>query len=204
MISQLTGTIVSAGATWFVIDVQGVGYHATTTPAAAAALRPGEAATVHTSLVLRQDSLSLFAFLNADERHAFELVQTASGVGPKLAVAVVSVLGAAELRRAVLAEDLNRLCTVPGIGRKGAQKLVLELKDKVLLLAVEDEPQASVAPQPDPELWRSQVVDGLQSLGWSARDAGAACDAVAHLVEEDPGVGVGVLMRAALNTLARR
>jgi len=203
MISQLTGTIVSAGATWFVIDVQGVGYHATTTPAAAAALRTGETATVHTSLVLRQDSLSLFAFLNADERHAFELVQTASGVGPKLAVAVVSVLGAVELRRAVLSEDLNRLCTVPGIGRKGAQKLVLELKDKVPLLAA-NEPEAPVANQPDPELWRSQVVDGLQSLGWSARDAGAACDAVAHLVEEDPGVGVGVLMRAALNTLARR
>ncbi|HMR48703.1 MAG TPA: Holliday junction branch migration protein RuvA [Arachnia sp.] len=204
MISQLTGTVVSAGATWFVIDVHGVGYHATTTPAAAAALRVGETTTVHTSLVLRQDSLSLFAFLNPDERHAFELVQTASGVGPKLAVAIVSVLGAAELRRAVLAEDLKRLCTVPGIGTRGAQKLVLELKDKVLVLAADNGPQEPVAARTDPELWRTQVVDGLQSLGWSARDAAAACDAVAHLVEEDPGVGVGTLMRAALNTLARR
>ena len=204
MISQLTGTVVTAGATWFVIDVHGVGYHATTTPAAAAALRLGEVATVYTSLVIRQDSLSLFAFLSPDERHAFELVQGASGVGPKLAVAVVSVLGAAELRRAVLAEDLNRLCSVPGIGRKGAQKLVLELKEKVLVLAAGDEQQEQTQAGPEPELWRSQVVDGLQSLGWSARDAAAACDAVAPLVEENPDVAVGTLMRAALNSLARR
>lgn len=82
MISQLTGTVVTAGATWFVIDVHGVGYRATTTPAAAAALRPGEVSTVYTSMVVRQDSLSLFAFLSADEREAFELVQTASASAP--------------------------------------------------------------------------------------------------------------------------
>ena len=205
MISQLTGTLVAAGATWFVIDVQGVGFRATTTPATAAALRPGETVTVFTSLVVREDSLSLFAFQGIDEREAFELVQTASGVGPKLAVAIISTLGAAELRRAVLAEDLNRLCAVPGIGRKGAQKLVLELKDKVLVLAAsDDEPVTPTVAEAEAELWRTQVIDGLQSLGWSARDAGAACDAVAPLVAEDPNIGVAKLMRAALNTLARR
>src|SRR5699024_5163284 len=80
------------------------------------------------------DSLTLYGFQFPGEREAFELVQTASGVGPRLAAAIVSVLSPAEIRRAVSSEDLNRLCSVPGIGRKGAQKLVIELKDKVLLL----------------------------------------------------------------------
>lgn len=117
---------------------------------------------------------------------------------------MVSVLGASELRRAVLAEDLNRLCAVPGIGRKGAQKLVLELKDKVLVLGADEQPEQEAPAVPEAELWRTQVIDGLQSLGWSARDAGSACDAVAHLVEEDPDIGVAKLMRSALNSLARR
>lgn len=204
MISQLTGTVLAAGATWFVIDVGGVGFRALTTPATASALRPGSTCTVHTSLVVREDSMTLFGFDDAGERDAFELVQSASGVGPKLAVAIVSVLSPAELRQAVLSSDLARLCSVPGIGNKSAQKLVIELKDKVLLLDVSAEQANRATANTSGELWREQVAEGLQGLGWSARDAAAACDNVAHLVAENPEASIGSLMRAALNSLARR
>lgn len=208
MIAQLTGTVVQAGATSMVLDVNGVGYLAHTTPATAAAVRPGEGTTIHTSLVVREDSLTLYGFHRVGERDAFELVQSASGVGPRLAAAIVSVLTPAELRRAISSEDLARLCTVPGIGRKGAQKLVLELKDKVLVLAADEAGAAEGTDAPvtrsGGELWREQVGEGLQGLGWSAKDAAAACDNVAHLLEEDPDMAIGTLMRAALNSLARR
>ncbi|MHA6511767.1 Holliday junction branch migration protein RuvA [Tessaracoccus sp. Z1128] len=202
MIAQLTGTVVTAGATAGVIDVGGVGYRVLTTPQTAAGLRPGERTTLHTTLVVREDSMTLFGFGDEGEREAFELAQTATGVGPKLALAIVSVLTPGELRRAVLTEDIKRLCAVPGIGHKGAQKLIIELKDKVLLLA--DAPVGDGPAPVDGDAWRAQVSDGLQGLGWSARDAAAACDNVAHLVEEDPSVGVAKLLRAALNSLARR
>lgn len=202
MIQQLRGTVIEAGATTFTIDVGGVGFKALTTPATAAGLRLGETTTVHTSLVVREDSMTLFGFDDPGERDAFELVQTASGVGPKLAVAIVSVLSPTELRRAVSSEDLARLCSVPGIGRKGAQKLVIELKEKVLLLAdTGSEPRAVPTTT---EVWREQVSEGLQGLGWSARDAATACDNVAHLVEVEPSMAIGSLMRSALNSLAKR
>ncbi len=202
MIQQLRGTVIEAGATTFTIDVGGVGFKALTTPATAAGLRLGESTTVHTSLVVREDSMTLFGFDDPGERDAFELVQTASGVGPKLAVAIVSVLSPAELRHAVSSEDLARLCSVPGIGRKGAQKMVIELKDKVLLLA--DVTGEAKAPAPTTEVWREQVSEGLQGLGWSTRDAATACDNVAHLVQADPSMSIGSLMRSALNSLAKR
>lgn len=201
MIAQLTGTVLTAGATSAVVDVGGVGFLVATTPQTAAGLRPGEVATLHTALVVREDSMTLFGFAEPAEREAFELAQTASGVGPKLALAIVSVLSPGELKRAVLAEDLNRLCSVPGIGRKGAQKLVIELKDRVLVL---EDAAGGPAPVVAQDAWRAQVAEGLQGLGWSARDADAACDAVAHLVDADPDISMALLLRAALNSLARR
>lgn len=205
MIAQLTGTCVRAGATTCVLDVGGVGYLLHVTPATAACLRPGEQVTLATSLLVRENAVTLFGFADEHERDAFELAQSASGVGPKLALAIVSVLSPSELRRAVQSEDLARLTAVPGIGRKGAEKIVIELRDKVVTLVDADspEPQESPAEQAQ-ELWRAQVSDGLQGLGWSARDAEAACDNVAHLVDETPDVGVAQLLRAALNSLARR
>lgn len=205
MIAMLRGRVLHVGANDLVCDVGGVGYLVHTTPALAATLAPGSEATLHTSMVVREDSMTLFGFAEVAERDAFELVQRASGVGPKLAAAMVAILSPAEIRRAVLTEDLPRLTSVPGIGTKGAQKIVIELKDKVLLLP-DDSPTAAptgAAPRTS-EAWREQVSDGLVGLGWSVRDAGKACDEIAHLVEDDPKVGIGVLMRAALGTLARR
>lgn len=201
MIAQLTGTVVAAGGTWLVIDVGGVGLRALCTPATAAAVRLGQAATLHTSLVVREDSLTLYGFTDADERDAFELVQSASGIGPKIAQAVVSVLPPDDLRAAIASENLVALMKVPGIGRKGAQKMVIELKDKVNALGAVTAPAGEAGPAASG--WRDQVKSGLESLGWSSRDADAACDRVEPLLADDPGLGIGELMRAALRSLAR-
>ena len=201
MISHLTGVVSSIGATHVVIDVGGFGVHALCTPATTARVRLNQPATVHTSLVVREDSLTLYAFADAAERDCFELAQSASGVGPKLAQALVSVLSPDEFRTAVLQENLVTLCRVPGIGRKGAQKLVIELKDKVAALGVPA--GMTTAGSVGGDAWREQVSEGLQGLGWSAREADQACENVAALADE-PGVTVATLMRAALASLARR
>lgn len=202
MIAQLTGTVLQAGATSFIIDVGGVGYRALTNANTAAAVRVGEVQTVHTSLVVREDSLTMWGFSTPGERDTFELVQTASGVGPKVAAAMLSVFSPGELRHVISSEDARRLTTVPGIGAKGAQKIILELKDKVLLLTDDDDPQPTATPSD--AAWRQQVTEGLEGLGWSSKEAQKACDQVAPLVEDDPSTSIATLMRAALSTLAKR
>lgn len=202
MIAHVHGTVSQVGGTWVVLDLGGFGLRALATPATVASVTVGESAHLHTSMVVREDSLTLYGFTDAEERDAFELVQTASGIGPKLAQAVVSVLPPDELRAAILSENLVALCKVPGIGRKGAQKMVIELKDKVNALgAIPD--LSTGAPRPGADDWRDQVAAGLESLGWSAKDAAAAVEGVAGLRDEDPNVGIGDLMRAALRSLAR-
>ena len=201
MIAHLTGNVTAVGATFVVLDVNGFGMRALCTPATCAAVRLGQQATLHTSMVVREDSMTLYGFAEADERDLFELVQSASGIGPKIAQAVVSVMGPDDFRAAIATENLVALCKVPGIGRKGAQKMVIELKDKVNALG------ATTTPTPvgvGAAQWREQVSDGLQGLGWNLKDAEAACDGVAHLVEEDPNVGIAVLMRQALASRARK
>lgn len=136
MIAQLTGTVAAVGGTWVVLDLAGFGVRALCTPATVAAVRVGASTTLHTSLVVREDSLTLYGFADADERDAFELVQSASGIGPKIAQAVVSVLPPGDLRAAIVDENVTALTRVPGIGPKGAQKMILELKDKVKALGV--------------------------------------------------------------------
>ena len=204
MIAQLTGTVVTIRATSLVVDLGGFGIRALCTPATSASARLGEPITLHTSLVVREDSLTLYAFADADERDAFELVQSASGIGPKIAQAVVSVLPPAELRAAILTENIVALTKVPGIGPKGAQKMVIELKDRVDALGGPAGRGTGAAARPaSGPPWRDQVAAGLESLGWSARDAAAAVDGVVPLAEADPALGVGDLMKAALRSLAR-
>lgn len=203
MISHLTGTVTAAGATHVVLDLGGFGLTALCTPATAAGVRIGEVATLHTSLVVREDSLTLYGFASADERDVFELVQSASGVGPRIAQAVVSVMDAEQFRAAVLQENLVALCKVPGIGRKGAQKIVLELKDKVNALGAVTTPSMATDAGMHNAVWREQVSEGLIGLGWSSKDAEAACDNVAHLADEQDA-SIATLMRAALASLARK
>jgi holliday junction DNA helicase RuvA len=201
VIAQLSGQVIQVGPTSAVVEVGGFGVLAICSPNTVAGLRVGQRATLATSLIVREDSLTLYGFATADEREFFELLLTATGVGPKLAQAALAVLAPDELRRAIATENLVQLCKVPGIGRKGAQRIVIELKDKINAVAVAEpvagEPAAGNA-------WREQVTLGLQGLGWSAKDADAACTEVEHLTREDPGMPIAVIMKAALQTLARR
>jgi Holliday junction DNA helicase RuvA len=200
MIALLTGTVAAAGANWAVIQAGGVGLRVLCTPSTAARLRPGETATVHTSLVVREDSLTLYGFADAAERDCFELAQGASGIGPKTALAVVSVFTPDDFRVAVSSGNIAALTRVPGIGTKGAQRLALELKDKVGVLAGSGGGAAAAS---GPSSWREQVVAGLEGLGYSTRDAESACDRVAQQASDDPDLGVAELLRAALRTLAK-
>jgi Holliday junction DNA helicase RuvA len=201
MIASLTGTVLQVGPTSAVVEVGGLGVLALCSPNTVAGLRVGQRATLATSLVVREDSLTLYGFASADEREFFELLLTATGVGPKLAQAALAVLPPDQLRAAIASENLVQLTKVPGIGRKGAQRMVIELKDKINAVGLSAEAHTSASVQP---AWRDQVAQGLIGLGWSAKDADAACSEVEPLVADDPGTSVAVLMRAALQTLARK
>jgi Holliday junction DNA helicase RuvA len=201
MIAQVTGNVAAVGPTSAVVETGGVGLLALCSPGTLAGLRIGQRTTLFTSLVVREDALTLFGFATADEREFFELLITATGVGPKLAQAALAVLTPDQLRHAIAGEDLVALCRVPGIGRKGAQRIVLELKDKINAVGLVSEP--GLPPVPGQAVWRAQVTQGLVGLGWTLRDAEAACDEVAPLLVEQPDLGVAALMRAALLSLAR-
>jgi Holliday junction DNA helicase RuvA len=203
VIAHLSGTVAAVAPDGAVIEVGGVGLFVQCTPATLAGLRPGERARVATSLVVREDSLTLYGFAGDDERTVFELLQTASGVGPRLAQAMLAVLTPDALRRAVATEDLAALVSVPGIGRKGAQRIVLELSGR--LGAPGDgylAPLALAAPSGAPP-WQDQVRKGLVSLGWASREADQAIAAVEpDLTGDEPGeVDVAVALRAALRVI---
>ncbi|MFB4319409.1 Holliday junction branch migration protein RuvA [Actinomadura sp. 21ATH] len=200
MIAFVSGRVAAAGPDGAVIDVHGVGMAVQCTPATLAGLRVGEEARVPTSLVVREDSLTLFGFADDDERQVFELLQTASGVGPRLALAMLAVHTPNALRAAVAAEDLNALTKVPGIGKKGAQRIVLELKDR---LGGPAGGGADVRAPVKAEAWRDQVQMGLINLGWTARDADAAVDAVAADLDGGDPPPVAALLKSALKKLSK-
>jgi holliday junction DNA helicase RuvA len=205
MIAHVSGTVTSVAPDGAVIDVGGVGLLVQCTPGTLASLRAGERARVATSLVVREDALTLYGFASEDERSTFELLQTASGVGPRLALAVLAVLSPGALRRAVAAEDLAALTTVPGIGRKGAQRIILELAGRLGSPAdgADAVPQDRYAPA-GPASWRDQVRAGLVSLGWQAREADQAIAAVEpDLASDGEAVDVSVALRAALRAAGR-
>jgi len=207
MIAHLRGTVAGVAPDGAVIDVGGVGMRVQCTPGTLATLRPGEPSQVATSLVVREDSLTLYGFVSDDERNVFELLQTASGVGPRLALAMLAVHSPDALRRAVSTEDLAALTMVPGIGKKGAQRIVLEMKDR---LGPPGDDGAGLPGRPAPRApsWRDQVQSGLVNLGWPARDADLAIAAL-----EDEGViggsdgdvvEVATVLRAALRKLSKQ
>jgi len=181
MISHLAGTVAAVAPEGAVIEVGGVGLLVQCTPGTLATLRPGETARVATSLVVREDALTLFGFATDDERDVFVLLQTASGVGPRLALAMLAVFTPDALRRAVLSEDVAALTRVPGIGRKGAQRIVLELAGRLGAPGSGSpaDPGAVASARPGgPAPWRDQVRAGLVNLGWQVRDADHAIAAV--------------------------
>jgi holliday junction DNA helicase RuvA len=215
VIAHLDGLVCAIAPEGAVIEVGGVGLLVQATPGTLARLRTGERARVATSLVVREDALTLYGFASDDERDVFELVQTASGVGPRLALAMLASFSPDGLRQAIAAEDVAALTRVPGIGRKGAQRIVLELAGRLGSPAA---PAGVMGPPPGSgqaagaALWRDQVRAGLVNLGWSARDAEEAIAAVAAdlAAGTDPAGGpdgaavdVSVALRSALRKLSR-
>jgi holliday junction DNA helicase RuvA len=197
MIAFVRGEVAAVSVTSAVLEVGGVGLELMCTPGTLATLRHGHLATLPTSMVVREDSLTLFGFLDDDEKATFELVQTASGVGPKLAQAMLACLSPDDLRVAVAGDDVKTLTRVPGIGQKGAQRIILELKDRI---GAPTGVSGRVTSAPvDP--WRAQVHQGLVGLGWSARDADRAVESVSPEAGDQPDVGA--LLRAALRTLSK-
>ncbi len=131
MIASVRGLVAAVAPDSAVIEVGGVGLAVHCTPGTLAGLRTGEPARLATSMVVREDSLTLYGFADDDEKQLFELLQTASGVGPRLAQAVLAVHSPDVVRKAVAGGDLTTLTRVPGIGKKGAERLVLELRDRI-------------------------------------------------------------------------
>lgn len=198
MIAFVRGEVAAVTLTSAVLEVGGVGLELMCTPGTLATLRVGRPAMLPTSMVVREDSLTVFGFLDEDEKQAFELVQTASGVGPKLAQAMLAVLTPDDLRLAVSTEDVKTLTRVPGIGQKGAQRIILELRDRI------GPPVGSggrTSPAPAGAPWRDQVQQGLVGLGWSTKEADKAVEAVAD--EAGTAPDVPALLRAALRTLSK-
>ncbi|MET9512333.1 Holliday junction branch migration protein RuvA [Streptomyces flavidovirens] len=207
MIAFVSGPVAALAPTTAVIEVGGIGMAVQCTPNTLSTLRMGQDAKLATSLVVREDSLTLYGFADDDERQVFELLQTASGVGPRLAQAMLAVHSPDALRLAVSTGDEKALTAVPGIGKKGAQKLLLELKGRL------GEPLGTgghvgaqrVASGPAP--WGEQLQAALIGLGYASREAEEAVAAVAPQAEAALAEGsrppVPQLLRAALQTLNR-
>ncbi len=205
MIAYVAGRVAALAPDGAVVEVGGIGLSLQCTPSTLAALRIGDPAHLPASLVVREDSLTLYGFADEDERVVFELLQTASGVGPRLAQAMLAVHGPDELRRAVATEDLAALTQVPGIGRKGAQRIVLELKDRLGAVRGAVSPHR-VAPAGG-TTWRDQLHGALLGLGWSGREAddgvAAAAPHAAEAAAEGETPDVGALLKLALRALSR-
>jgi Holliday junction DNA helicase RuvA len=193
MIAQLRGTLVEKGVEHVIVDVAGVGYRVAVSLSTLAALpATGQTALVHTELIVREDSLSLVGFATVDERAAFHLVTAVQGIGPKLAMSILSTMDPGELAAAVRAGDHARLTRIPGIGKKTAERMVLELRDKFV--------GVGGAPSAKTRAGASQaVVSALTNLGYKPAEAERAA---AEAGKAHPGVGVAELVKAALRILA--
>ena len=206
MISSVRGLVTAVGPDAVVVEVGGVGLLVGCTPPTLARLRVGEQASLATSLVVREDSLTLYGFADDDERATFELLQTATGVGPRLAQAVLSTLRPDQVRQALATEDLVALTRVPGVGHKGAQRLVLELKDKVAMPARLSTIPAGVLPPESPTgpPWRRQLLAALTGLGWTGREAEESVVLVTADLPPDADPDLALLLRHALRELGPR
>jgi len=197
MISLLNGTVRSIAHDRAIVEVQGVGYSVLITAPTSASLTMGAPIILHTSLVVREDSLTLFGFLDEESKNTFELLQTVSGVGPKVALSILGSLSIEDLARAISQENVGVIEKVPGIGKKGAQRMILELKGKMSHVGGYS---TQLNHQPP---WREQLTSALVSLGFSPKDSDNAISAlVSRLNNEgiDPAtVALGELLKDALS-----
>jgi Holliday junction DNA helicase RuvA len=212
MIASVNGRVAAVSPDGAVVEVGGIGLSVQCTPGTIARLQVGQSARLATSLVVREDSLTLYGFADDDERQLFELLQTANGVGPRLAQAVLAIHPPREVRRAVSMADVKALMQVPGIGKKGAERLILELRDRLGVTTTDTQLDGGAAgtglPVATPVAsWRDQLAAALVGLGWSGREADAAIVELAPLADEQVAatgsVEVAVLLRQALRLLGR-
>lgn len=188
MIAQVRGVVLQRTAAGIVIDLHGLGLQMSCTPRALAAARVGAEIALQTAMVVREDHWQLFGFIDAGERDAFELLQSVTGIGPRIALAAVSTLEPDRIAQAIANDDVDVLTKIPGIGKKGAARMCVELKDKFGAAAIV-------------EGWRGSVRDALVGLGWSTTSAESAVDAVAA---EHANPEVADALRYALQLLGRR
>jgi Holliday junction DNA helicase RuvA len=186
MIARLRGKPVARDAQGLVLDVNGVGYRVLATPAAIQKADGADEVVVETHLHVREDAMQLFGFASAEERELFEQLLAVSGVGPKVALAIVSGYSPGELRRAIVREDAELFQTIPGIGKKTAQRVVLELRERIAPLSAVEEPRLGAGD--------GHVVarDALVELGYSPAEAEQ------RLAETDPDLPPAERVRQAL------
>jgi Holliday junction DNA helicase RuvA len=201
MIASVHGLVAAVGPDGAVVEVGGVGLAVSCSPGTLARLRVGETARLATSLVVREDSLTLYGFSDDDERALFELLQTANGVGPKLAQTILGVYPPREVRRAIATSDHTALVKVPGIGRKGAEKIVIELRDRVGAIDGSDSTASESAGVTAIAPWKDQVLHALAGLGFTGKEAAEAIDLVAADSGDNPEVAV--ILRRTIQLLGR-
>lgn len=194
MIAQVRGRVLQRGTDELVVEVGGVGLSLVVTPRTSAVSELGQETTLITELVVREDSLTLYGFASADEREIFRLVQTVTGVGPRLALTMLAALSADQIRQAIGSEDERTLTSVSGLGKRTAQRLIVDLKEKV------GPTNSTAAAPPATASWRLQVSAALTGLGWSAPEAQAAVTDVAARPEAAE-LGVPEALRLALQVL---
>lgn len=207
MIASLRGPVIAVGLDHAVIECSGVGYRFTATPLTLSGLRRGEESTVLTSLVVKEDSMTLYGFTDDDTREMFHLLQTVTGLGPRLALASQSVLTTAEISRAIGGGDAKALQRIPGVGKRMADRMIVELKDKVAVFAPEpgsDEAAGDPGAVPlptDAAAVAEQVTEALLGLGFTERVAQPVVDRV---LAADPGLDTAAALRASLSELGRK
>lgn len=201
MISSIRGEVLSVGLDHAVLEVGGVGVAVQATPSTLATLRRGEQARLHTTLVVREDSLTLYGFAEVEASEMFTQLQSVSGIGPRLALATLAVLEPDALRTAITEGQISMLTQVPGIGRKGAERLTLELRDK--MAATEASPaSADSSGQRATTTMRDDVVEALVGLGFAAKQAEQTVEKV--LAAEEPPADTSSALRTALTALGSK
>jgi Holliday junction DNA helicase RuvA len=196
MIASVEGTVGAVAADSLVIEVGGIGYRVYAAPAILAAAQPGGPIKLHTYHLVREDQQALFGFRNADELGFFTLLLTVTGVGPKVALAIVGSRPTADLQLAILAQDHAVLVAIPGIGRKLAERVIFELKEKVSAAGVAVSGAAA-----DGAIGEGEIVAALQALGYSLAEARSASRAA--LAETGVASGLEERVKAALRSLLR-
>ena len=202
MIAFIRGEVWKTGVDHLVVDSGTHGMKVHCPPSTALGARVGEHVLLHTSLVIREDSWTLYGFETEEEVSLFDMVQTVSGIGPRIALGVISTLSPLELRQAIASEDTVALTKISGIGAKGASRMILELKDKIGVTTTGSSAKFGTTSSS----WRLSVGSALSSLGWNSREADLAMDRVAESFPElvsnsDPDIGA--LLKESLRSLDR-